>query len=84
MEEGILLPKIPNDCDDVYDKGKAAMGLKIKALLNKGHHIIEAHETGEQGWCEMICVRTGKIFRHIIKCPNTFALKCRGCNKTVY
>mgnify|MGYP001598430321 CR=1 FL=1 len=83
-QEGKLMPNVKNDSDTVHDVGMTDFKLLIKTLFKKGqHHIIEAHESGENGWCEMICLRTGHKYRHIICCPNKFALLCRGCNKVI-
>ena len=83
-EEGILLPKLENSCDDVYDRGAIGFMLRVKVFFHlENHIIIEASESGEQGWCEMLCSKIGKRYRHYINCPNTFELICRGCKKTI-
>lgn len=80
---GITLSPLPNDADIVIDGGKVTPAHFILKLFNK-HKLTEANEFGEQGWVELICPHTGHKYRHIICCPNTFAITCRGCGKDIH
>jgi len=65
------LPRMEGDSDDVYCLGAASESAD-------DHRAIDG-----QGWVEVVCPVAKRRYLHIIKCPNKFALACRGCGATV-
>lgn len=68
------LPKMENDSDDVYHLGVALEPVD-------SHQVIDPQQG--QGWVEVVCPLTKRRYLHIVKCPNKFAITCRGCGETI-
>lgn len=67
------------DSDIVTDTGKINFYELVKAFFGGGHLLYDSH----QGWCEIVCLKSKRKYRHEIKCPNKNTLTCRGCFKNI-
>ena len=76
----VALPMRENDRDIVFEIYNVGFFELRKAFFKKSkHHIIQSNKTGEQGWVDVICWKSKKKYRHVIKNPNTNYSICRGC-----